>query len=201
MTTERIRSATIALVVSIAVVGCATTTQTGAAIGGIGGALLGGGVGSAIVGAAAGAGIGYLTDREKQNALQADREERRALQESSLGDDPDTAYTPANENPLVGSTWRVISVQGYDELKDTSQVIISFQTNSKVTTMISHQDGNSVAYVESYGLVENFVVFSGTENGEQYSVAARYVVANKLMTLSIDEARLVLQEVEESGNE
>ena len=78
---------------------------------------------------------------------------------------------------------------------------MSFQTNSKVTTMISFQDGNSEAHVESYGLVDNYLVFSGTENGERYSVAVRYVVNNNLMTLSIDEASVVLQEVEESGNE
>ena len=60
MTIKRIQSGAVALLIALAIAGCATTTQTGAAIGGIGGALLGGGIGSAIVGAAAGAGIGRV---------------------------------------------------------------------------------------------------------------------------------------------
>ena len=201
MTIEHTRIGAIAVVVALAVTGCATTTQTGAAIGGIGGALLGGSVGSTIVGAAAGAGIGYLTEQEKQNALAAQREEQRALRQSDISADPGTAYAPANENPLVGSTWRVISVEGYEALDDASQVLISFQTNSKVTTMISYRDGRSDAYVEGYGLIDDYIVFSGTENGEEYTVAVRYSTNNNLMTLSFEDARIVLREVEESGNE
>ena len=199
-TQNRIASAVVALSIIIAVAGCATTTQTGAAIGGIGGALFGGSIGSTIVGAAAGAGIGYLTEQEKQNALQAQADEQRALRESSITDDPDTAYAPSNDNPFVGSTWRVISVEGYEELSEASQALVSFPTNSKVTTLVSRKDGSSDAYVESYGIVDDVLVFSGVEDGESYTVTARFAINNNLMTLTAGDAHLVLQEVEEAGD-
>ncbi len=75
--------------------------------------------------------------------------------------------------------------------------MISFQTNSKVTTMVS-RSGDSQAYVESYGVVDDVIVFSGREDGQDYSVAVRFSQSGNLMTLSLDDARLVLEEIEES---
>ena len=65
--------------------------------------------------------------------------------------------------------------------------------------MISRKDGSSEAYVESYGVVDDVIAFSGSENGERYSVAVRYSRNGRLMTLSIEDARVVLEEVEESA--
>ena len=142
---------TIGVLVSVCILGISSTgcgggsTGTGAAIGGIGGALLTGSFGGAALGAAAGAGIGYLTEQEKQNARDQVRKDQQALAQSRVTNNPETAYRPKATSPFVGSTWRVISVEGYPALEDANQVVISFQTNSKVTTMIS-RDGDAEAF-------------------------------------------------------
>ena len=176
--------------------GCATTTQTGALVGGLGAGLLSGSVGGAVGGAAVGAGIGYLTEQERQNAETAAGQEDAAVAQASVSQET-TAYRPENANPFVGSTWRVISVEGYPAFADANQVMITFQTNSKVTTMVA-RDGSSEAFVESYGIVDDVIVFSGREDGQDYSVAVRFSQNGRLMTLSLEEARLVMEEIEES---
>ena len=65
--------------------------------------------------------------------------------------------------------------------------------------MIS-RDGDAKAFVEGYGVVDDVIVFTGREDGQDYSVAVRFSQSGNLMTLSLDDARLVLEEIEESAN-
>ena len=176
---------------------CATKTGTGAAIGGIGAALLTGNTGDIATGAAIGAGIGYLSEQEAAQKREEEEKKQETIQKSKITDDPDTAYRPANTNPFTGSTWRVINLQGETWLADYRQIIVSFQTNSKVTTMYSKEGGESDAYVETYGIVDDVLVFSGVENGEKYSATARYAHNGNLLSLTFEDLKVVLEEIEE----
>ncbi len=196
---------TIGVLVSVCILGISSTgcgggsTGTGAAIGGIGGALLTGSFGGAALGAAAGAGIGYLTEQEKQNARDQVRKDQQALAQSSVTNNPETAYRPKATSPFVGSTWRVISYESEELVGDYSEIIVTFPSNSKVTTMFVRRDGETEVFVESYAVVDDVIVFQGKEDGKEYRVPARFTINNKLLSLKFEDSSFVLEEVEESA--
>jgi len=196
---------TIGVLVSVCILGVSSTgcgggsTGTGAAIGGIGGALLTGSFGGAALGAAAGAGIGYLTEQEKQNARDQVRKDQQALAQSRVTNNPETAYRPKATSPFVGSTWRVISYESEELVGDYSEIIVTFPSNSKVTTMFVRRDGETEVFVESYAVVDDVIVFQGKEDGKEYRVPARFTINNKLLSLKFEDSSFVLEEVEESA--
>ncbi len=196
---------TIGVLVSICILGISSTgcgggsTGTGAAIGGIGGALLTGSFGGAALGAAAGAGIGYLTEQEKQNARDQVRKDQQALAQSRVTSNPETAYRPKATSPFVGSTWRVISYESDELVGDYSEIIVTFPSNSKVTTMFVRPDGETEVFAESYAVVDDVIVFQGKEDGKEYRVPARFTLNDKLLSLKFEYSSFVLEEVEESA--
>jgi hypothetical protein len=187
-------------VLATSLAGCGGgSTGTGAAIGGIGGALLTGSFGGAALGAVAGAGIGYLTEQEKNNARDQVRKDQQALAQSRVTNNPETAYRPKPTNPFVGSTWRVISYESDELVGDYSEIMVTFPSNSKVTTMFVRRDGETEVFAESYAVVDDVIVFQGKEDGKEYRVPARFTLNNKLLSLKFEDSSFVLEEVEESA--
>jgi hypothetical protein len=182
--------------------GCGTTsTSKGASLGAFVGALSGGTSGAA-TGALVGGGLGYLADHAEDKAAaraQAEKESA-ALQQARITSDPATAYRPQNSNPLTGSTWRAISLVSDEVTPGTyGSVVITFQTNSKVTTLAIPHEGDPLVFVENYRVVEDILIISGEENGETYVVNAKFDLSNKQLVVVAPGLRVVLEEVEETA--
>jgi uncharacterized protein YcfJ len=179
--------------------GCGSTKAQkgatgGAAVGAVAGGLLGGWRGAA-VGAAVGTGVGYIAGNEKDKKIateQAERE-RAELAKSKVTSDPKTVSRPPNQNPLVGSTWRVISLVSKDPYPEYSSMVVTFQTNSKMTTLIALKDGSTTTVVETYRVVDDVLVITGKD----YVINGKYSIENKQMVFVAPEIRSVLEEVEE----
>jgi hypothetical protein len=187
-------------VLSTSLAGCGGgSTGTGAAIGGIGGALLTGSFGGAALGAAAGAGIGYLSEQEKNNARDQVRKDRQAAAQSRVTSNPETAYRPKASSPFVGSTWRVISYESDELVGEYSEIMVTFPSNSKVTTMFVRPNGETEVFAENYAVVDDVIVFQGKEDGKEYRVPARFTINDKLLSLKFEDSSFVLEEVEESA--
>ena len=172
-----------------------TKTSQGASTGAIVGGLVDG-WGGAATGALIGAGIGLMEDTaDDQKRQQEQRDRELALVEkSAVTSDNQTAYSPENTNPLTGSTWRVISLVNEDSSSlDFASIILTFQTNTKATTLMLWQDGRSETYGESYAVVSDVLVFTGKD----YVTNAKYVINNNQMVLATPSMRVVLEEVEE----
>jgi len=180
--------------------GCGSTKAqkggtSGAALGAIVGGLAGGSVGSAAVGAAAGGGLGYIIGNEadKEEAKEKAEEEREALKKSKITSEPETAYRPPNDNPLVGSTWRVLSIVSDEPLPEYHSMVVTFQTNTKLTTLTVWGDGQISSEVESYRVVDDVLIISGKD----YLINAKYTVNNKQLIIVEPKLRMVMEEVEE----
>ena len=185
------------IVIASSVAGCGTTnTSKGASTGAIVGGLVDG-WGGAAAGALIGGGIGYAVDHSEDKKKTQELKEREvsALESSSISSDPKTAYRPANSNPLTGSTWRVISlVDSEKKTPEFKSMVITFQTNTKATTLILWADGRTETYGESYTVVDDALVFTGKD----YVTNAKYSINGKQMVLVTPKMRVVLEEVEES---
>jgi hypothetical protein len=186
-----------------------SAARTGALIGGLtdgwGGAATG-----AIIGGAVGLAVDYSGDKKKQSD-QAQREldykerqqrmeqERLArMQNTAISEDPKTAYRPSQNNQLVGSTWRIVSlVDDMEATPDFKSWIISFPTNSRATTLVLWEDGRVESYVEKYSVTSDALILSGTYKGESYITNARFSVQDNQMVIVTNTARVVLEEVEE----
>ena len=173
----------------------------GAALGAITGGILTGKGGGAAVGAIAGGGLGYVigNDKDKQAAQQQAAREQAAREQAKVSSDPATAYQAPEENPFVGSTWQVISLDTREPTPDYASIVVNFSTNSKVTTISVRQDGEADTKVETYRLVDDVMVLSGKdrETGEPYVINATYSVDNGELTLVAPEGKVVLREIEE----
>ena len=87
-----------------------------------------------------------MADSSKDKKIRQEQKERELamLEKSAVSQDPSTAYVPPNSNPLTGSTCRVISlVDEKDHTEGFASIVISFQTNTRVTTLILWKDGRS----------------------------------------------------------
>ena len=116
----------------------------------------------------------YVKEKAKE---QAERE-RAQLANSEVSEDPKTAYRPANENPLVGSTWRVVSAVTKEPYPEWASMVVTFQTNSKVTTLMMLKDGSTQTIVESYRIVEDVLVITGKDyvyNGK-FSIEGKQMI-------------------------
>ncbi len=112
---------------------------------------------------------------------------------TQVTDDPKTAYRPSNENPLVGSTWRVLSVVSEEPYPEWASIVITFQTNTKVTTLMLLKDGTTRTIVESYRIVEDVLVITGKD----YVYNGKFSIEGKQMIFVAPEIRTVLEEIEE----
>jgi len=122
-------------------VGCGATnverkTTGGIGLGALAGGLITGKPGSAIAGAAVGGLAGYAigTDQDRHAEKMALEREQNEIAKAKITSDPKTAYRPPNRNDLLGTTWRVISIEGEQPLPEYHSLVTTFQANSKVTT-------------------------------------------------------------------
>jgi len=173
-------------------IGCGATnverkTTGGIGLGALAGGLITGKPGGAIAGAAVGGLAGYAigTDQDRyadQQTLEQEKmaleKEQTAIAKATITNDPSTAYRPASRNDLVGTTWRVISVEGEQPFPEYHSVVSTFQTNSNVTTLVIGKDGETQSVAETYQIVDDILVISGEENG------TKYVVDGKLSIVS-----------------
>ena len=175
-------------------VGCGATnverkTTGGVGLGALAGGLITGDVRGAVAGAAVGGLAGYAigTDQDRyadQKALEEEKlaleKEKSAIAKATITNDPKTAYRPASRNDLVGTTWRVISIEGEQPFPSYHSVVSTFQTNSKLTTLIIGKDGETQSVAETYQLVDDILVISGVENGTKYVVDGKFSVVNDI---------------------
>ena len=164
-------------------VGCGATnverkTSGGIGLGALAGGVMSGNVGGAVAGAAVGGLAGYAigTDQDRHAEKMALEKERNEIAKAKITDNPNTAYRPSNRNDLVGTTWRVISIEGEQPFPDYHSLVTTFQTNSKVTTLVVNKDGSAATVSETYQLVDDVMVVSGAENGKKYVVDGKYNV-------------------------
>ena len=189
----RIRSAFTILVLAsmVAAQGCGTTsTSKGASLGAVVGGLTGG-LGDAATGALIGGGVGYLVDRadDKAKAREQAERETRALEASRVTDDPSTVYRPEPINDLVGTTWRVISLVSDEPVDEYHSIVVTFQTNSKATTMTVWKGKDVETFVDNYRVVDDVLILSG----DDYLVNAKYSIDNDQMVLVAEDFRAVLE--------
>ncbi len=166
-------------------------TSTGAVIGG----LLDGWEGAA-TGALIGGGVGLMEDTAEDKKIRQQQKERELamLEKSRISADAKTAQTPKNSNKLTGSTWSVVSlVDDEKKTSDFSSMILTFQTNTRATTLILWADGKSETYSERYIVVSDALVFTGKD----YITNAQYSITANQMILVTPTMRVVLEEVEE----
>jgi hypothetical protein len=177
--------------------GCGTTsTSKAASLGAVVGGLSDG-WGGAATGALVGGGVGYLVDRadDKAKAREQAERETKALEMAAITSKPETAYRPPNQNALVGTTWRMISLVSEDEpIPEYRSMVITFQMNSKVTTLTIYNDNEIETFVDSYRVVEDVLILSG----EDFVVNAKYSIENSQMVLVAPGLRAVLEEIEQS---
>jgi hypothetical protein len=203
MKSNSLTAAFVAAGLSAALVsGCGTTgTSKGASLGAVVGGLSDG-WGGAATGALIGGGVGYLVDRSDDKAAAKAEQDNRdaALEQSRITADPATAYRPPNINPLTGSTWRAISLVSDEIPPDRyGSFVVTFQTNSKMTTLAIPHTGDPDVYVETYRVVDDVLIITGEENGESYIVNAKYLLEGGQLIVSAPGLRIVLEEVEETA--
>jgi hypothetical protein len=191
----RLISAGTALVLILGMVGCGTTsTSKGASLG----ALVGGlsnGIGGAAVGALVGGGVGYLADSADDKKVAQQQAERRtqALERSSISNNPQTTYRPVTTNRLLGTTWRLISIVADDEeTYSYSALVATFQTDSKLTSLVLYNDGRSQSYVDVYRVVDDVLII--TSAGEVTN--AKYSVTGEQLIVVAPGLRMVLERVQ-----
>ncbi len=189
----------------LALAGCGTTqaqksASGGAALGALAGGLIGGSWSDAAVGAAVGTGLGYMAgnEKDKEIARQEAEAERAALAKAQVTSDPSTAYKPAKQNEFVGSTWRVLSLVSDDPYPEFSTMVVTFTTNTKLTTLTVLKNGETLTSTENYRVVDDVMIISGKdEKGKDYVINAKYSVEGKQLVLVAPDMRIVMEEVEE----
>ena len=203
----------IQLIVSLIVLvlaGCGATnverkTTGGIGLGALAGGLMTGRASGAVAGAAVGGLAGYAigTDQDRYADKKAIEQEKLALEKEQTAiakarvtNDPSTAYRPQNRNDLVGTTWRIISITGEQPFPEYHSLVTTFQTNSKVTTLVVNKDGSAQTVVETYQLVKDVMVVSGEEAGEPYVVDGKYDVKDGKFVYVTPTYRVVAEEVE-----
>lgn len=182
--------------VVIILTGCGATnvekkTTAGIGLGALAGGLITGDAGAAVAGAAAGGLAGYAigTDQDRyadKKALEEQRlaleKEQAAIAKAAITSDPSTAYSPSSGNRLVGTTWSVISIEGESPFPEFNYIVSTFQTNSKVTTLVIDAAGGTDSIVETYVITDDILVVAGEENGEKYVVDGKLTIEDDTFT-------------------
>ena len=187
-------TAMIIWVIAITACGSSNTTK-GASTGAVVGGLVGGWEGMA-TGALIGGGVGLMADSAEDKKIQQEQKERELamLEKTKITADEKTTIQPENSNPLTGSTWRVISLDDAEnKTADFSSMVLSFQTNTRATTLILWADGRSETYGESYTVLDDALIFTGKD----YVTNAKYKINGNKMVLKTSTIQVVLEEVEE----
>lgn len=190
--------------VAVNLSGCGATnvekkTTAGIGLGALAGGLMSGKPGGVVAGAAAGGLAGYAigTDQDRYADKQVLEQEKLALEKeqaaiagATITSDPGTAYRPDNGNKLVGTTWRVISIEGESPFPEFHYIVSTFQTNSKVTTLVIDEDGGTESIVETYVITGDILVVAGEENGEKYVVDGKLTIKDDMFTYTTSAYKL-----------
>ena len=190
--------------IGIIAIGCTTTkAQKGAAIGAAGGSLAGLAIGSmtgsagtgAAIGAAAGTALGYVIGNEmdKDDAKAQAAAEREALQKAKITEDPQTAYHKKNIHSLVGTTWRVVSLESPRPYSAFSDMVVTFQTNTQVTTLTVLKDGKTATKAGPYRIVDDILILTDSETKKM--VNTKYIIKGKRMTITGGGWKIVMDNV------
>jgi len=70
-------------------------------------------------------------------------------------------------------------------------MVVTIQTNSKMTTLTAFKDGTTDTTVESYRIVDDVLVISGKD----YIINGKYSIEKSQMIYVAPEMRVVLEEV------
>ena len=92
-----------------------------------------------------------------------------------------------------GSTWRVLSIVSKKPASEYQSMVLTFQTNTKLTTLTILKDGKATTQVESYRVVDDVIVISGKD----YIINAKYSIEGKQMIIVAPDIRIVMEEIEE----
>ncbi len=161
-------------------------------MGALAGGVISGDIGGAVAGAAVGGLAGYAigTDQDRHAEKMALEKERNEIAKAKITGDLNTAYRPPSRNDLVGTTWRVISIEGEQPFPEYHSLVTTFQTNSKITTLVVNKDGSASTVAESYQILNDVMVVSGEENGKIYTVNEKepWVEAVAIITILITAA-------------
>jgi hypothetical protein len=178
--------------------GCGTTSaqQTGsggAALGAIAGGLITGNWRGAAAGAAIGGGLGYIAGNEQDKAMaqeQANRD-RAAMNAAYVTQNPQTAYRPPNRSSLVGSTWRVISLVSDKPVPTYHSIVVTFQTNTNLTTLTVDPQGKVQTTAETYRIVDDVIIITTKEK----VINAKWSVSGNQLIIVAADLRIVMEEV------
>ena len=194
----------IVIFVSVITVGCMTTkAQKGAGLGAAGGSLAGLAIGSltgsagagAAIGAVAGTAVGYVVGNEmdKKEAKKTSSRESAALEKAHITNDPKTAYHEKNSNPLVGTSWRIVSLKGPKSFPDYQDMVVTFQTNTQVTTLTVLKDGKTTTKAQPYRVVDDILILTDSETSKM--INTKYSIKGKRMTITGGGWSIVLDKV------
>lgn len=183
------------IIIPIILSSCGSTnTSQGAATGAFVGGMVDGWEGAA-VGALIGGGVGLMADSAEDKKIRQYQKEKELalLEKSSITSNEETAFRPSKNNSLTGSTWRVISlIDDETNAKGFASIILSFQTNTKVTTLILWKDGKSETFGETYTVVGDALIFSGKD----YVTSTKYSLDENRLVVVSPTFQAVLEEVE-----
>lgn len=169
----------ILVVLSLAVVGCATKAQTGALTGAGMGALIGQVIGrntvGTLIGAGVGAGIGYLigNERDKQDAL-----------------DRQAKGLPPETGALGGTKWKAVKVNPAPATPYKTY-IFEFTKDGWLNTTKTYTDGTKETDQERYRVVGTKLII----NDPGYIINARYSLKGKRLTITSDKFTAVLMKI------
>jgi len=189
---------------SIVTVGCTTTkAQKGAGVGAVGGSLAGLAIGSmtgsagagAAIGAIAGTALGYVVGNEmdKDDAKAQSAREKEALEKSKITEDTKTAYHEKNVNPLVGTSWRVVSMKSPKPQKEYKDMVVTFQTNTQVTTLTVLKDGKTTTKSGPYRVVGDALILTDSEKNKM--INTKYDIKGNRMTITGEGWTIVMDKV------
>ena len=175
---------------------CETRGQSGALLGAGLGALAGQAIGgdtqATLIGAGVGSGLGYIIGNEQDKTTAATQKatEDAALVRSRITEDPQTAFNPPANNPLTGTTWRLVSLSGDVEMAWASMTV-TFADNTKVVSVTTKPDGTSKSSVERYRVVKDVLIV----NGDDHLINATFSVAGDQLIVVADDFRAVLEKI------
>jgi hypothetical protein len=171
--------------------GAAGGSLAGLAIGSLTGSA---GTGAAI-GAASGAVLGYVigNENDKKDAKAQAAREQAALEKSKISEDPKTAYHEAKANPLVGTSWRVVSLKGPRPIEEYKDMVVTFQTNTQVTTLTVLKDGKTTTNAQPYRVVDDVLIL--TDSKKNQMINTKYTIKGNLMTISGEGWNIVMDKM------
>ena len=168
-----------------------TEAQKGTAVGAAGGSLAGLAIGSltgsagagAAIGAVSGAALGYVVgnEKDKEQAKKDAEQERAALEKSRITNDSKTAYHEENSNPLVGTSWQIVSIKSPRPIPEYSHMVVTFQTNTKVTTLTVLKDGKTSTETNPYRIVGDVLIL--TDSAKNAMINTKYSIKGNQMSI------------------